>query len=253
MAPWEPDQYQRFQRERAQPFEDALALVKRRAGLRVVDLGCGTGELTRRLADALPDGQVVGVDSSPEMLARAQAHAGGRLSFERRRIEDVDGEWDLIFSHAALHWVADHRRLVPRLVGQLRPGGQLVVQMPSNASHPSQTHLRAAAREEPFAAALGGWTYDWPVLTINDYGELLHGAGAVELTVYEKLYVHLLDGADALAEWMRGTAMVPYLERLPEALREPLVARYRERLRGEWSARPLFFGFRRTLFAATRA
>src|SRR5206468_2119516 len=138
--------------------------------LAVVDLGCGTGDLTRRLADALVDSHVVGIDSSPEMLARAAEHLRPDLSFEERSIEDVDGEWDLVFSHAALHWVPDHRRLIPRLFGLVRPGGQLVVQLPSNAGHPSQAHLRATAAEQPFLAALDGWTFEWPGLSINDYG-----------------------------------------------------------------------------------
>jgi trans-aconitate 2-methyltransferase len=273
---WDPEQYQRFQRERAAPFADVLALVARRPGLRVIDLGCGTGELTRALADALPESDVTGLDSSSEMLAKAAKHARPGLRFVHGTVEDFtygegsgatrgvseaavpprmpgDNEWDLIFSHAALHWVAHHRALVPRLVGQLRPGGQLVVQLPSNAEHPTQTHLRRAAAESPFAEALGGWSYDWPVLTINDYGELLHRAGARELTVFEKLYAHLMPGADELAEWMRGTATVPYLERLPASLHEPFLARYRERLRAEWPASPVFFGFRRTIFCGTRA
>src|SRR5215469_4577122 len=102
--PWNPERYHQFQRERAAPFEDALALVTRRDGLRVIDLGCGTGELTRRLADALPGSDVVGIDSSSEMLARAAPHARPGLRFEQGTIEELAGEWDLIFSNAALHW-----------------------------------------------------------------------------------------------------------------------------------------------------
>jgi trans-aconitate 2-methyltransferase len=249
---WDPDQYQRYERERAQPFVDALALVARRPGLRVVDLGCGTGELTRRLADALPDSNVVGIDSSTEMLARAAPQARPGLRFERAAIEEVEGDWDLVFSHAALHWVADHHSLVPRLFGLVRPGGQLVVQMPSNRSHVSQVRLHELAAEPPFRDVLGGWTFAWPGLNINDYGQLLYNAGAIEQTVYEKLYGHVLGGADDVAEWMRGSTMVPYLERLPEPLRAPFLERYRELLRNEWPKGPVFFGFRRTLFAATR-
>src|SRR3972149_2610153 len=69
--PWDPERYEQFERERYAPFDDLSGLVEVREGLRVIDLGCGTGELTRRLADALPESAVLGIDSSPEMLARA--------------------------------------------------------------------------------------------------------------------------------------------------------------------------------------
>src|SRR6478672_11114365 len=142
--PWDPQQYLKFQAERFLPFEDCLKLVEVKPGLRVIDLGCGSGELTRRLADALPDSDVVGIDSSAEMLEKAARQARPGLRFEQRSIEDVDGEWDLIFSHAALHWVDDHARLVPRLVGLCR---QLVVQLPSNHGHASHRCIRETEAE----------------------------------------------------------------------------------------------------------
>src|SRR3954471_15640037 len=129
---WSPEQYLKFQRERFQPFEDCLALVERRPGLSVVDLGRGTGDLTLKLADALPGSTVTGIDSSPEMLDKARAHARDGVRFQRGTIEEMRGAWDLVFSHAAVQWVDDHRALVPRLLGLVRPGGQLVVQLPSS-------------------------------------------------------------------------------------------------------------------------
>src|SRR5579859_7482872 len=139
--PWNPDQYLKFQNERFAPFDDLLKLIERRENLSVIDLGCGTGELTRRLADALPGSDVVGIDSSAEMLARAEAQARPGLHFERRAIEDVDGQYDLVFSHAAIQWVDNHERLIPRLFALLRPGGQIAVQMPSNYGHYSHLAL----------------------------------------------------------------------------------------------------------------
>jgi len=250
---WDPAQYEKFKREREAPFADALGLVARREGLRVIDLGCGTGELTRRLADALPSSEVVGLDSSAEMLARAQAHARPGLRFVERAIEQLDGEWDLIFSHAALHWVEDHARLIPRLMAHLRPGGQLVVQMPSNHHHPSHGEIRAAASEPRFRAALAEWKRQAPVQAIDFYAEALHAAGGRDLTVFEKVYPHVLPDSDAIVEWQRGTALLPYLERLPAELHEDFLAAVRERLRLRFPSKPVFFGFRRILFAAFRA
>ncbi|MBV9960448.1 MAG: methyltransferase domain-containing protein [Acidobacteria bacterium] len=250
--PWNPDVYHKFQSERFAPFEDLLKLIRVREGLRVIDLGCGTGELTRRLADALPSSEVVGVDSSAEMLLRAESLVRPGLKFERRAIEDVAGEWDLVFSHAAIQWVDDHASLVPRLLSLVAPGGQLAVQLPSNHNHATHTIIIEIAREEPFSQALKGWTRRSPVLRLGEYAELLYRHGGRDLVVFEKIYPHVLENADALAEWTSGTALVPYFERLPTELHEPFLHAYRTRLRAKWPESPVFYPFQRTLFSAVR-
>jgi trans-aconitate 2-methyltransferase len=251
--PWDPDRYHQFQDERAAPFNDLLTLVHVRPGLRVIDLGCGTGELTRRLAGALPASDVLGLDSSPEMLRRAAEQERPGLQFAQGRIEDVTGAWDLVFSNAAIHWVDDHATLVSRLLGLVRPGGQLVVQLPSNHNHPSYVFIREIAGEEPFRTALDGWVRQSPVLSIDGYAELLYRHGGPDLIVFEKIYPHILADADALADWTSGTVLVPYFERLPPELHAPFMERYRARLHARWPTTPVFYGFRRILFAATRS
>lgn len=248
--PWNPDRYHQFSAQRAAPFEDLLALIERRGGMRVVDLGAGTGELTARLAGALPNSDVLGIDTSPEMLARARKLERPGLRFREDDLSSLTGSWDLVFSHAAIQWVPDHPRLVPRLLGMVAPGGQIAVQLPSNHDHISHRLIAATAAEEPFRTALDGWTRVSPVLSIDEYAELLYHAGASDMTVFEKVYPHVLDDADAVADWTSGTALVPYMERLPEGLREPFMERYREQLRRAMPGSPVFYGFRRTLFAA---
>ena len=249
--PWDPKRYHQFASERAAPFEDLLAMVDVRDGMRVVDLGCGSGELTARLADALPESDVIGIDSSEEMLREAAKLARPGLRFERGAIEAVTGEWDLVFSHAALHWVEDHETLIPRVYSLLAGGGQLAVQMPSNHGHLTHRLIVEIAREEPFVSALVGWTRTVPVLAIDRYAEILHECGAERITVIEKVYQHLLNDADALADWTSGTALVPYFERLDDDLREQFMQSYRSRLREALPQRPVYYPFRRTLFAAT--
>jgi trans-aconitate 2-methyltransferase len=250
--PWNPGRYHQFQNERFAPFVDLLALVKIRGGLKVVDLGCGTGVLTRRLADVLPESEILGIDSSPEMLARAHEHTRDRLRFEQGSIENVEGEWDLIFSHAAIQWVDDHRRLLPRLLSHLSPEGQLAVQLPSNHRHVTHTLITDIASDEPFRSALGGWHRISPVLSIGQYADLLYSNGGREITVFEKVYPSLMENSEALADWTSGTALVPYFDRLPAHLHEPFMERYRERLRSHYPSGPVYYPFQRTLFAATR-
>jgi trans-aconitate 2-methyltransferase len=152
-----------------------------------------------------------------------------------------------------LQWVDDHPALIPRLLSSARPGGQVAVQMPSNHGHPTHRLITQIAGEEPFRSALGGWSRNSPVLSLDAYAELLYAHGAQQITIFEKIYPHVLENADALAEWTSGTALVPYFERLPESLHDPFMQEYRRRLRERWPSAPVFCGFRRTLFAAMRA
>jgi trans-aconitate 2-methyltransferase len=132
----------------------------------------------------------------------------------------------------------------------LRPGGQIAVQMPSNHNHPTHTLIVATAQEEPFRSALGGWTRHSPVLGIDAYAELLYRHGGGDLTVFEKVYPHVLADASTLADWTSGTALVPYFEKLGPELKDAFLRRYRQRLHELWPTGPVFYGFRRTLFAA---
>ena len=253
--PWDPERYEQFKAERAAPFDDLMSLINVREGMSVIDLGCGPGPLTKRLADALPGSDVLGIDSSAEMLASAQERARRGLRFEQRGIEDVageTGEFDLVFSHASLHWLPDHSALIPKLLSIVRPGGQLAVQMPSNFSHPTHKIIDEVGAVEPFTSGLNGYVHSWSVLGVEQYADLLFASGATEQTVFEKVYPHVLEDADALADWMSGTALVPYMERLPEELREQFMDAYRDRLRERFTEKPVFFGFRRILFVAGR-
>ncbi len=247
---WNPDKYERFKNERYAPFDDLLNLVRIRPGMRVIDLGCGTGELTRRLADVLPDSCVVGIDSSAEMLAKAASLARPGLEFRRQRIEDVAGQYDLIFSNAAIQWVDDHATLIPRLLSLLKPAGQIAVQVPKG--HPALAAGGEVARQEPFAHHLAGWQRLWPTLDPLAYAELLFKHGATDITVFEKIYPHVLPDSDAIVAWAESTYLLPFFERLPADLHEPLKEAFRQALRSRYPDKPLLFGFKRLLFAATR-
>ena len=250
--PWDPERYEQFAEQRYAPFDDLVALIEPRAGLRVIDLGCGTGELTRRLADHLPGSDVLGIDSSPEMLERASQLARPGLRFARGSVEDASGEYDVVFSHAVLQWVEDHASLIPRLFGMVAPGGRIAVQQPSNFDQPGHVLMVEAGLEEPFVSALGEWKRTWPVLGIQEYAQLLFDAGAEDITVFEKVYPHVVRDADGIVDWMSGTALVPYRERLGDELYARFVEAYRARIRERYPMTPVFFGFKRTLFAATR-
>ena len=251
--PWDPTQYHKFQAERSAPFFDLLALVEVRPNLKAVDLGCGTGELTRHLADTLPISTVTGIDNSPQMLdaARAASFASPNLHFEQGDQSHLTGEWDLIFSNAALHWSENHSELIPRLYEKLAPGGQIAVQVPSNHNHISHQIYREAASEEMFKFILNGFQRYAPVLSIDDYARILFKCGAENIVVFEKVYAHVLENADAVVEWISGTALVPYFERLGDH-KEEFVQVIREKMRAAMPDSPVFYPFSRTFFSARK-
>jgi len=251
--PWDPKQYHKFQAERSAPFFDLVALVEIRPNLKVVDLGCGTGELTRQLAQTLPNSDVTGLDSSAQMLdaARAGSLSGPSLHFEQGDQARLTGDWDLIFSNAALQWSENHTELIPRLYERLVPGGQITVQVPSNHNHISHQIYRETASEEPFKSILKGFQRYAPVLSIDDYARLFFICGAENIVVFEKVYTHVLEDSDAVVEWISGTALIPYFERLGEH-KEEFVNAIRARMQVALPDTPVFYPFRRTLFSARK-
>ncbi len=252
---WNPEQYGRFHGERAQPFFDLLDLVESRPEMRVVDLGCGTGELTRELHRRLAARETIGIDNSPAMLAKSAAFAGDGLRFEHGDIGAFTGEgdYDLVFSNAALQWVPDHEPLFRRLTAALTRTGQLAVQMPANNDHPSHLTAFAIASEPPFQEALGGYERQWPVLAPEAYATLLHRLGYHRQHVRLQVYAHELESRDAVVEWVRGSLLTDYERRLPDELWPRFLERYRERLLPRLEATsPFFYPFKRVLFWASR-
>jgi trans-aconitate 2-methyltransferase len=252
---WDPAQYERFERERSLPFFDLLDLVEPCPGGRVVDLGCGTGELTRVLHERTQAAATVGLDSSQAMLERSRDHAGDGLTFA---LGDI-AEWvppdpvDLIFSNAALHWIDDHDELFARLTEAVAAGGQLAVQVPANHDHASHLVAERVAGEEPFRTALDGYVRYAPVLAPESYAQLLHRLGYESQRVRLHVYLHVLPDAAAVVEWVKGTLLTDYRRRLPDDVYESFVARYRDLLITELpDERPFPFSFKRVLLWGKR-
>jgi trans-aconitate 2-methyltransferase len=255
---WQPDLYARFAAERRRPFDDLLGLVEPAQGPRVLDLGCGTGELTRVLHERLGARETLGLDRSAAMLERGAAHAAPGLRFERGDLgtfdlRSGDGGWDLVFSNAALHWVDDHEALLGRLTRAVAPGGQLAIQVPANFDHPSHRTADEVADEPAFRDALGGWRRGTPVLDPRTYAEVLHRLGWARQHVRLVVYAHVLPGPEAVIDWVRGTLLTAFEERLGAAGYAAFLERYRTRLLAALPAeRPYLYGFKRILLWASK-
>lgn len=255
MADWNPAQYDRFKDERSQPFFDLLDLVQPRPGMTCIDLGCGTGELTAQLHKRLAATSTRGIDSSPAMLAKAAARAAPGLAFSADDIATFEpaGPVDLVFSNAALHWLPDHPRLLARLAGWLKPGGQMAVQVPANNDHASHRVAHQVAARPGFATAMQGYVRQWSVLAPEAYATLLHGLGFARQSVRLQVYLHVLESADAVVEWVKGTLLTDYERRLGPALFADYLGQYRAALRAELGdVRPYPYAFKRVLFWAAR-
>ena len=252
---WNPELYGKFRVERAAPFLDLLALVEPSPAPRIVDLGCGTGELTRLAHERLRARETVGVDSSPAMLERAAAHAGHGLSFVQGDLGAFAGRgFDVVLSNAAVHWVPDHDRLIARLSALLAPHGQLAIQAPANDHHPSHAVARAVAREPELAGPLGGFVRESPVLEPERYARLLFYLGFERQRVRLETYVHRLGSRDDVVEWVRGTTLTDYERRLDPPTWTRFLERYRERLRAALpDERPFLYTYRRLFLWARRA
>jgi trans-aconitate 2-methyltransferase len=239
-AAWDPASYLRFADERARPFVELLARVRAAEPAVVVDLGCGEGALTASLARRWPGARITGVDSSPEMLAAAAAHAvPGRVSFTAGDVRDwaPAGPVDVLVTNAVLHWVPGHDRLLARWAAALSPGGELAMQVPGNFRAPTHALLAELCAERRWADRVGDVApRPDAVLDPMGYFDVLTGAG-LDADVWETTYLHVLTGEDPVLGWVRGTVLRPVLARLDEDDAAALTAAYAAALRAAYPRR----------------
>jgi trans-aconitate 2-methyltransferase len=253
---WDPAQYARFERERAQPFFDLVARLPDGDVRSAVDLGCGDGALTRTLADRWPAATITGVDSSAEMLAKAASllpHDRVRFVAGDARTWRADAPLDRIVSNAALQWVGDHEALLERLVGSLAPGGALGVQMPANDDAPTHRICAELWRSPRFAPRLGDPPPLRRVHEASWYGERLLALGC-EVDVWETTYLHRLASAAEVVEWVKGSLLRPVLSRLAGAELAEFLDEFGARVAVAYPAGSsgVWFPFPRLFFVARR-
>lgn len=233
---WDPDRYLAYATERGRPFVELLARVAATDPATVVDLGCGPGNLTRLLVDRWPGARVHGVDSSPEMVARAEADVPG-VAFEHAdlRTWQPPTPVDVLVSNATLQWVPDHLDLLPRLVATVAPGGWLALQVPGNVDEPSHELRRELAAEPPYAAHAAGAAapHSHDAAT---YLAALADLGC-EVDAWETTYLHVLTGEDPVFTWVSGAGARPTLQALPDDLRGRFAGELRRRLRAAYPRR----------------
>jgi len=226
---WDPDRYLTYADERGRPFLDLIGRIDADRPTTVVDLGCGPGNLTALLAQRWPAAEVTGLDSSPEMIASAQAR-GDRVRYAVADLRDwIDGDQtvDVLVSNATLQWVPGHLDLLPRMAE--RVNGWLAFQVPGNFDEPSHTIRADIAAEPAYAEHVDGVAHP----ASHDPDVYLDTLARLGWTVdaWETTYLHVLTGADPVFTWVSGTGARPTLEALAKVgLREQFETEFKRRL-----------------------
>jgi trans-aconitate 2-methyltransferase len=225
---WDPNTYLSFEAERTRPAAELLARVPADDPGTVVDLGSGSGNSTALLAARWPKARLEGVDSSPDMLAKAAASGLAAQWVEADiTIWTPAAAPDVIFSNAALQWVPEHEVLLPRLMALLPQGGVLAFQVPRNFAEPCHTLIHEIAANGRWAETLKGVRDWWNVRAPEDYFVILEPFAA-RLDIWETRYVQVLEGDDAVYRWMSGTGLRPFAAALEGAEREAFLDAYRQ-------------------------
>lgn len=254
---WNPGAYLTYASERTQPFIDLLQRVRSPKADRIVDLGCGPGNGMPVLRGMWPTAWITGIDSSAEMLQRADAATDDeRISYAQADIRDLHlkEKADLIVSNAALQWIPEHRELLPSIMDNVAPGGALAVQVPGNFGAPSHRLLAEFAAAPRYAAHIAPDSLLQPTSELHEY-MLDVSLPGWEVEAWETRYHHVLHGEDPVFDWISAAAARPVLQALPADLREEFTAEYKAALREAYPATRIgtILPFRRLFFIARRS
>ena len=246
---WNPNQYNKFKSQRAKPFYDLIGLVDKSNKIQsVIDLGCGTGELSRVLYDELKPGTMLGIDSSREMLEESEKFQKQGIRFELSDISEYkpSSPIDLVFSNAALQWLPDHEALIPKVLSWVSAGGQVAIQMPYNFDHPSHVIAKEVAEKLfPDKFKTGGRKN--VMLPQERYAEILFANGFHDQVCRLEIYGHPMASGRDVIEWTKGTTLTKYQAELTESEFKRYLEAYNSELLNVIGEGPCFYAFKRLL------
>lgn len=230
---WDPESYMAFADLRTRPGLELIARINHPDPEVIVDLGCGPGHLTAVAARRWPGARIFGVDSSAEMLTRADAQFPSRQWPTITWLHDEIATWapaspvSILFSNAALHWVGDHVILFPRLLALVESGGVFAVQMPDNWDEPSHRSIARLVDDPRWQARTSPAFLGDPVARPAEYRHWLR-AIATQIDQWRTTYYHVLDGSDPVLGWVEGAILRPILSTLEPDESKMFLARLAE-------------------------
>lgn len=254
VSDWDSRQYLKFKAERTQPATDLARRMELESPRKIADIGCGPGNSTAVLQSMFPEAEITGFDSSEDMLRAARESCpGARFEFcdASRDLPALGTDFDAVFSNACLQWVPAHKKRIPELLGMLKPGGTLAVQVPMNFEEPIHRIISAAAASEK-------WRRFFPhprvfyTLAPEEYSDLLADCSS-GFQMWTTTYFHMLPSQEAILEWYRSTGLRPYLDALPAERKAGFEADIMEQVRAAYPPRKdgrVIFRFPRLFFTA---
>ena len=255
MGKWDPDSYLKFEDERTQPSHDLVSRIDLVRPASIIDIGCGPGNSTMVLRQRWPLSRIIGLDLSPEMIAKAkETYPRENWLMADAAGWECDERFDVVFSNATLQWIPNHEFLIRKLWNLMNISGALAVQVPANTDSPLYQAVSTVSRRNEWKEALSGcgelFTYHDPEF----YYDLL-SADAKRVYVWRTTYYHLMADHQGLIDWYASTGMRPYLERLADSQRHSFREQVLEKIRGRFPRRQdgkILFPFRRLFFIAYR-
>lgn len=190
---------------------------------RILDVGCGDGALTAKLAEFVPDGAVTGIDASKGMIETAQTHKSSNLAFQHLDVINLNfnEEFDIVFSNAVLHWVKDHKTLLELLYRALKPSGKLRVSFAGegNCSTLNNIALEVMGRNE-FRDAFSGFEWPWYMPGVDEYSKLVNRTPFDKAEVWGENADRYFPDENAMLGWVDHPAIVPFKQYLNPDLAE---------------------------------
>ncbi len=256
MSNWNASQYLKFGDQRTRAAVDLVSRVNLDSPTTIVDLGCGPGNSTQVLRNRWPTCEIIGIDSSTEMIEAA------RRSWPEQTWQVTDiAQWnppaprDLVYSNAALQWLPNHAALIPALFHSVAPHGALAFQIPSSTYATVRTLIHDVAEDSVWRDRMSEPLSELTMETPAFYYDILSPL-TTELDIWETEYVHVMQSPDAIIDWIASTGLRPFLNVLAdEEERNAFVAKLRERVHTAYPPQAdskVLFPFRRTFVVAYR-
>ena len=217
------EKYKKASEHQKEWGNDLIAQMRLRGDETILDLGCGDGVLTERLAQSVPGGAVLGVDASRGMIETARRIERENLRFIQMDINDLDFEeqFDIIYSNAALHWVKDHELLLKNSLRALKSGGRIYWNFAGAGTCAAFNDITRGIIQKPeYADFFTGFEWPWVMLPAGEYERMARAAGFTAIRIEEENKDRCFADADELTGWIDQPSIVPFLHEVPEEKKE---------------------------------
>lgn len=226
---WDAKDYAKHSSTQQMWAKELIAKLNLRGNEAILDIGCGDGKVTAEITEHVPNGSVVGIDSSKEMIELASEHFAkdrypnlsfqvvdaGQLAFQE--------QFDVIFSNATLHWIKDHKPVIAGIQKSLKPKGRILLQMGGKGNAASiLAALDDIMSENEWKQYFSGFSFSYGFYSPEEYTIWISETGLTPVRIELIPKVMSYGKRDGLTGWVR-TTWLPYLERVPETRREEFI------------------------------